>query len=152
MVKIKIEISRCLKYLPCSHFWRFLLFFPHFCVYWIRFSHFLPTFFHNFFPFAKFFQFEFLRKNINFLQFSRSEVHQLQEWQRSDWHGRHPWANPDFVSGIWFSRAWVSKSLRCNAKVKQLGKCTVFENHSKSLIQHCERSELRLHFEWTKVD
>ena len=29
---------------------------------------------------------------------------------------------------------------------------TVFENHRKSLIQHCERSELRLHFEWTKVD
>ena len=28
----------------------------------------------------------------------------------------------------------------------------VFENHIKSLIQHCERSELRLHFEWTKVD
>ena len=29
---------------------------------------------------------------------------------------------------------------------------TVFENHRKSLIQHCERSELRLHFEWTKVN
>ena len=29
---------------------------------------------------------------------------------------------------------------------------TVFENHRKSLIQHCERSHLRLHFEWTKVD
>ena len=28
---------------------------------------------------------------------------------------------------------------------------TVFENHRKSLIQHCERSELPLHFEWTKV-
>ena len=28
---------------------------------------------------------------------------------------------------------------------------TVFENHRKSLIQHCEQSELRLHFEWTKV-
>ena len=27
----------------------------------------------------------------------------------------------------------------------------VFENHRKSLIQHCERSELRLHLEWTKV-
>ena len=26
---------------------------------------------------------------------------------------------------------------------------TVFENHRKSLISHCERSEL--HFEWTKV-
>ena len=25
------------------------------------------------------------------------------------------------------------------------------ENHRKSLIYHCERSELRLHFEWTKV-
>ena len=28
---------------------------------------------------------------------------------------------------------------------------TVFENHRKSLIQHCERSERRLHFEWTEV-
>ena len=28
---------------------------------------------------------------------------------------------------------------------------TVFENYRKSLIQHCERSELRLHFEWTIV-
>ena len=28
---------------------------------------------------------------------------------------------------------------------------TVFENHQKSLIQHCERSELRIRFEWTKV-
>ena len=26
---------------------------------------------------------------------------------------------------------------------------TVFENHRKGLIQHCERSEQRLHFEWT---
>ena len=30
--------------------------------------------------------------------------------------------------------------------------CTVFANQRKSLIQHCERSELRLHFEWTKVN
>ena len=26
----------------------------------------------------------------------------------------------------------------------------MFENHKKIRIQHCERSELRLHFEWTK--
>ena len=32
-----------------------------------------------------------------------------------------------------------------------LGNYTVFENHRKSLIQHCEQSELSLHFEWTKV-
>ena len=32
-----------------------------------------------------------------------------------------------------------------------LAHITVFENHRKSLIQHCERSEIRLHFEWTKV-
>ena len=30
--------------------------------------------------------------------------------------------------------------------------CTEFENHRKSLIQYCERSELLLHFEWTKVN
>ena len=29
---------------------------------------------------------------------------------------------------------------------------TVFENYRKSLIRHCERSELRLHLEWTKVN
>ena len=29
---------------------------------------------------------------------------------------------------------------------------TMFENHRKSRIQHCERSELRLHFKWTKVN
>ena len=29
---------------------------------------------------------------------------------------------------------------------------TVFENRRKSIIQHCERSELRIHFEWTKVN
>ena len=29
---------------------------------------------------------------------------------------------------------------------------TVFENRGKSRIQHCERSELRLHFERTNVD
>ena len=30
---------------------------------------------------------------------------------------------------------------------------TVFENHQKmSHFQYCERSELRLHFEWTKVN
>ena len=29
---------------------------------------------------------------------------------------------------------------------------TVLENHRKSFIQHCERSDLRLHFEWTKVN
>ena len=29
---------------------------------------------------------------------------------------------------------------------------TVFENYIKSLIKHCERGELRFHFEWTKVN
>ena len=35
---------------------------------------------------------------------------------------------------------------------KESKKSTVFENLPKSRIQHCERSELRIHFEWTKVD
>ena len=34
---------------------------------------------------------------------------------------------------------------------KRLCDITVFEKSQKSLIQHCERSELRLHFERTKV-
>ena len=37
---------------------------------------------------------------------------------------------------------------------KRLGfvNLTVFENHRKSLIQHCEQSKLRLHSDWTKVN
>ena len=29
---------------------------------------------------------------------------------------------------------------------------TVFENHRKKSHQHCERSEVRLHYEWAKVN
>ena len=51
-------------------------------------------------------------------------------------------------------------AVNCKEKYKKKGvlnrkntvKRTVFENHRKSLIQHCERSELRLHLEWTKVN
>ena len=38
------------------------------------------------------------------------------------------------------------------SKISRFSPITVFENQKKSLIQHCERSELRLHFEWTKVN
>ena len=37
------------------------------------------------------------------------------------------------------------------SSISSLHFATVFENHRKSLIQHCERSELRLHFAWTEV-
>ena len=37
------------------------------------------------------------------------------------------------------------------SKINILPPSQVFENHRKSLIQHCERSELRLQFKWTKV-
>ena len=43
-------------------------------------------------------------------------------------------------SNVNFSNLVVSRTTRM-----------VFENHSKILIQHYERSELRLHFEWTQV-
>ena len=36
---------------------------------------------------------------------------------------------------------------RIGLEVSQIQRCTVFENHRKSIIQHCERSELHLHFE-----
>ena len=37
-------------------------------------------------------------------------------------------------------------AVRCIPKVMQVSFCTVFENHIKSLILHCEPSELCLHF------
>ena len=46
----------------------------------------------------------------------------------------------------------IDSALPKAGKVAKVGLVTVFENHRKSLIQHCERSELRLHFEWTKVN
>ena len=45
-------------------------------------------------------------------------------------------------------RTWVSALLE---SMQSASGVTVFKIHKKSLIQHCERSELRLHFEWTKV-
>ena len=41
-------------------------------------------------------------------------------------------------------------SMKCSTKVIKL-RNTVFENHPKSRIHHCERSKIRLHFEWTKL-
>ena len=41
----------------------------------------------------------------------------------------------------------LPKGLLSKRKISQWLKIT-----QKSLIQHCERSELRLHFEWTKVN
>ena len=40
---------------------------------------------------------------------------------------------------------------RVKTLTKNANDATVFENRPKSRIRHCERSELRLHFEWTEV-
>ena len=40
---------------------------------------------------------------------------------------------------------------RVKTLTKNANDATVFENHRKSLIHHCERSELRLHFEFIKM-
>ena len=37
------------------------------------------------------------------------------------------------------------------SRLKKETVITVFEKYRKSLTQDCERSELRLYFEWTKV-
>ena len=70
------------------------------------------------------------------------------------------------ISGFWLveteffnndEKKMQNRSISCKKLIFPLdvvfygAKSTVFENHRKSLIQHCERSELRLHFEWTKV-
>ena len=86
--------------------------------------------------------------------------------------------SPQFVQTIW--KSWISRreqlnfwrqkwrmfwtfgcqwsrknnffQVKKNFPLPEVATRTVFENHRKSLIQHCERSELRLHFEWTKVN
>ena len=72
-----------------------------------------------------------------------------------------------YTTGVFWGRRIVSKKgQNCLQCILQLGRQkslksrkslifyfhTVFENHRKSRIQHCEQSELRLHFKkWTKV-
>ena len=73
------------------------------------------------------------------------------------------------ISYIFFSCHVLASKIHCSIKdafltalchISLISQCfiiddgtpTVFENHRKSLIQHCERSELRLHFERTKVN
>ena len=51
---------------------------------------------------------------------------------------------------IWIFKGPSDQFLFSNLIGNQIKSRTVFENHRKCLIQHCERSELRLHFEWKK--
>ena len=66
----------------------------------------------------------------------------------------------DHMSGLWTSRFTFScisglifaDILQTFSSTEKMANgLTVFENHRKCLIQHCERSELHLHFEWPKV-
>ena len=57
---------------------------------------------------------------------------------------------PSSALHTYFCSCIYARGLEYQKKVLYTG--TVFENHRKSLIQHCARSELRLHFEWTKVN
>ena len=68
--------------------------------------------------------------------FLRAKVEEI-EWKYYD-------GNPDCQRGC--------KMSQCLKWSDILESSTVFENHIKSLIQHCERSELHLHFKWTKVN
>ena len=70
-----------------------------------------------------------------------------------------PWSTP-ICTGIILTRKLVLTSATCVISAQaaydrlshlQVSFDMVFENHRKSLIQHCERSERRLQFEWTKV-
>ena len=51
-----------------------------------------------------------------------------------------------------WSLLMLTSRFTSKGKQKWNRRSTLFENHRKSIIQHCERSELRLHFEWTKVN
>ena len=53
----------------------------------------------------------------------------------------------EFVTSKKEEKLHVVFFLVCLRKSPKESLITVFENHRKSIIQHCERSELRLHFE-----
>ena len=56
-----------------------------------------------------------------------------------------------FISLFWSSLLSFEKYEKQSGNItSDLLRHTVFENHRKCLIKHCERSELRLDFEWTK--
>jgi len=59
----------------------------------------------------------------------------------------NPLKNPLCKNSVWSS----SSQLREDAVTFRTELMTVFENHRKSLIQHCERSELRLHLSGRKL-
>ena len=60
-----------------------------------------------------------------------------------------------FEPSVYFKKSSLTQIRNftdCNCSFqKRKHKCTVFEIHRKSLIQHCERSELRLHFELIEI-
>ena len=58
------------------------------------------------------------------------------------------WSFSAFLSFLFFGHYEDFYSQRCLEKTNFI----LFEHQRKSLIQHCERRELRLHFEWTKVN
>ena len=49
-----------------------------------------------------------------------------------------------------FAKRHLPKS--CAREHKEEARARCLKITEKSLIQHCERRELRLHFEWTKVN
>ena len=57
-----------------------------------------------------------------------------------------------FLEKVWVERSWIWDSVhRSHLHTEShLVEYIVFENHRKCLFQHCERSELRLHFESQK--
>ena len=81
---------------------------------------------------------------------------QLKFWNRiSLW-----WQFPSSTNFSFLSLLFQKKNRRSITVVEwfvwqtlfMLSACTVFENHRKSLLQHCERSELRLHYSFWKPE
>ena len=72
----------------------------------------------------------------------------MSKW-KSELFSRPPFFEENHLSGIWRKNYFTGyPSTFYNIKAPH---STMFENHRKSLIQQCERSDLRLHIEWTLV-
>ena len=77
-----------------------------------------------------------------------SQHRRMYKW-RCGWYFRAKWSKTIFTLRLNFAHLPHTSITLHHEMLWTVS--TVFENHRKSLILHCERSELRLQFEWTKV-
>ena len=83
-----------------------------------------------------------IKRSTEVREFRKTFTWSIRNWKALCGSSRTELISPEFQMIVRDECSWKRKYRYVD---------TVFENHRKSLIQHYERSELRLHLEWAKV-